>query len=320
VLKAEFAKLTANNRRARFLRTCCAVFAAGVLLINTWNLLAFEMSALERTAGFAAVSFICLYVACLPYLLKSFATSACGWLAKPIKLVSCLLCLWPIYALLEARHIVHLGIGIVPTIVLWCVYAALAMTICAFVLNGHSRRFGGGSVPPLQSKRHPLPPNPPLPPEFAVSLLRSRAVDPVVRQSLEAAYHEANRLGHDFIGTEHVLLGLLQLAKGSFANILEKLDLEREAVRGEVERLVCPTSPRGGKATLPFTPRAKKAVTIAAREAKSLNHSCIMPEHVFLGLLLEGSGFAAVVLRKLGIDTERTREAILWEVHQHGIV
>lgn len=322
VLKAEFAKLTANNRRARFLRSCYAVFATCMFFINAWTLLEYEMSPLQRASGFTAISLLCLYVACLPYVLKSFAASTYGQLAKVIKLVSCLLWLWPFYALLEALHIVHFGIGIVPTMVLWCFYAALAMTVCALVLNRHGYPFGGagGYTPPPQPRPHPIPPCPPLPSEFGASLLPSRTVDPVVRQSLEAAYHEANRLGHDFIGTEHVLLGLLQGAKGVFANILGKMEIDPESVRGEIERLVCPTSPHGRKATLRFTPRANKAVTLAAREAKSLNHSCIMPEHVFLGLLLEGGGVAALVLRELGIDTQRTREAILWEVHKHDIV
>jgi ClpA/ClpB-like protein len=320
-LKAEFAKLAANNRRPRFVRTCYVIFAACVLLINAWTLLEYEMSALERALGFAAVSLICLYLAILPYLLKSLRASSYGRFAKVIKLASSLIWLWPLAALLEAEHIVDAGMGIVPTMLFWCVYAALAMTVVAFGLNGRGRSLedSGGPQPPPAPNWQPIPPSRPRPPRFAVSVPRSKPVDPIVRQSFEAACDEANRLGHDFIGTEHVLLGLLQLAKGSFANILRRMNLDREMVRGEVERLIPSTPTRAATVTLPFTPRATKAVKLAAREAKALSHPCITAELVFLGLLLEGGGVAALVLRKLGIHPERAREEILREVRTHTI-
>jgi hypothetical protein len=241
-LKAEFAKLAANNRRPGFVRTCCVIFAACVLLINACTLLKYEMSVLERALGFAAVSLICLYLASLPYLLKSLRASSYGGLAKVIKLASSLIWLWPLWALLEAEHIVRAGMGIVPTMLSWCVYAALAMTVVAFGLNrrGRSRGDSVGPQPPPASNWQPIPPPRPGRPEIAFSLSPSKPVDAVVRKSFEAACDEANRLGHDFIGTEHVLLGLLQLATGPFADILRRMNLDRETVRGEIERLIQP--------------------------------------------------------------------------------
>jgi ATP-dependent Clp protease ATP-binding subunit ClpC len=135
-----------------------------------------------------------------------------------------------------------------------------------------------------------------------------------VQQLLQVAGDEAQRLGHDFIGTEHVLLGLLRLAQGSFVNILQKLSLDPEVVRNEIGRLVAPVPMGFEPAARPLTPRAGKAVEIAAREAQTMNHPRIEAEHLFLGLLLEGSGVAALVLRKLGVRAKRARCEILSEL------
>jgi ATP-dependent Clp protease ATP-binding subunit ClpC len=118
-------------------------------------------------------------------------------------------------------------------------------------------------------------------------------------------------LGHDFVGTEHVLLGLLKLAKGNFGHLLQRLHLDRESVQVEIERTVSAVAVHGGRTTVPFTPRACKALRLAAREAKKLNQPGVSAEHIFLGLLLERSGIAGLVLRKLGVRIARTREAIL---------
>jgi hypothetical protein len=321
VLKAEFAKASSGHSRRRrtFLRTFYFISAAVVLLINTWTLLEFEMSRLERALGVSAVSLICLYLACLPHLLKSLPTTPYIRLAKANKVASNLLWLWPIWALLDAEHVVHLEIGIVPTMVLWCLYAAVALTAVAYSLNGRCLRPGdsGSLPPPFQPQPHPIPPARPCPPDFAASLPPSKPVDPIVHQSLELACGEASRLGHDFIGTEHVLLGVLKLAKGSFANVLRNLGVDREAVRAEIERLVSPAAAHTSAAAIPFTPRARKAIQLATREAKVLNHSRISAEHIFLGLLLEGSGIAAQVLKNLGLRIGTTREEILSELRAH---
>ncbi|HWX18389.1 MAG TPA: Clp protease N-terminal domain-containing protein [Candidatus Binatia bacterium] len=321
VLKAEFAKVASghSHRRRTFLRTFYFISAAFVLLINTWTFLEFEISPLARALGVSAVSLICLYLAGLPYLLKSLPAAPYIRLAKANKVASNLLWLWPIWALLDAEHVVHLEIGIVPTMVLWCLYAAVALTAIAYTLNGRCLPPGdpGSPPPPFQPQPHPIPPAPPCPPDFAASLPPSKPVDPIVHQSLELACGEASRLGHDFIGTEHVLLGVLKLAKGSFANVLRNLNVDREAVRAEIERLVSPVPAHSSAAAIPLTPRARKAMQLAAREAKALDHSCISAEHIFLGLLLEGSGIAAQVLKNLGLHIGTTREEILRELRAH---
>jgi hypothetical protein len=289
------------------------------LLINTWTLLEFELGWLERILGICSVGLTAIYLACLPYLLECLPRLVHAPLAKAIKIVSIFLSVWPIWALLEAEHVVHLEMGIVLSTVLWCLYAALAMTVVAYALN-HVRLEGGsseGPPPPLRPQWGPIPPTRPCPPDIARAVPGAKPLDPIVHQSIEFACSEASRLGHDYIGTEHVLLGLLKLAQGSFARILRTMNVDSETVRSEIERLVCPVPAHTSTAATPLTPRATKAIRLAAREAKALNHSCIGAEHIFLGLLLEGSGVAAKVLKKLGIQFEQTREEIVREFRAH---
>jgi ClpA/ClpB-like protein len=312
VLRDEFAKLNMNNSWSKFLKTCYVVFVPCMLFINVWTLLDYELSLLERILGFAAVSLICLYLVCLPYFLKSLRTAAHVRLAKVSKIALSLSWLWPIWALLAAEHLVQ-SMGMLASIVLWCLYAAVAMTALLIGLNGNFRRPGSSGGPP---PAHPesIPPARPSPPDFGISLPRSQMFSPIACSALNAAAEEASRLGHDYIGTEHVLLGVLKLAKGAFGHLLQKLHLDCETVRAEVERAVSAVPAHAGSATVPFTPRARKALQLAAKEAKKLNQPSIDAEHIFLGLLLEGGGVGGQVLRKLGIRIKIAREEILSEL------
>jgi hypothetical protein len=134
------------------------------------------------------------------------------------------------------------------------------------------------------------------------------------RQTLEFARAEAPRFHHDFIGTEHVLLGLLEVENGAVRNVLRRFGVDREAIRLEIEKFVGLGPVREAATAIPYTPRARKSLLLAAREAQALNHAYVGAEHIFLGLLLEGDGVAARVLRNLGIQIEKTREEILKEI------
>ena len=129
------------------------------------------------------------------------------------------------------------------------------------------------------------------------------------RRVLTFAKEEACLLNHPFIGTEHILLGLIDEGEGVGARALEALGVSGEAVRGKVEEEVgLPgTSPTSSP---PFTPRAKKVLELALREALALNHSSIGTEHILLGLVREGEGVAAVVLINLGADPLRVRQEV----------
>jgi hypothetical protein len=136
-------------------------------------------------------------------------------------------------------------------------------------------------------------------------------LSPGGKQSLELAREEAPRLHHNYVGTEHVLLGLTRMETGIVANVMKRLGLNREVVVREVEQLVSGFPAQEAMANIPYTPRVKKTILFAAKEAKVRNHSHIGSEDIFLGLMLEGDGIAARVLKKLGVQIETTREAIL---------
>ncbi len=150
----------------------------------------------------------------------------------------------------------------------------------------------------------------------------SGAVVPAVRRSMferftdrarrvvVLAQDEAKMLNHNYIGTEHILLGLIHEGEGVAAKALEQMGISLEAVREQVEEIIGhgQTPPTGH---IPFTPRAKKVLELSLREALQMNHSYIGTEHILLGLVREGEGVAATVLIKLGADLNRVRNTVL---------
>jgi hypothetical protein len=150
----------------------------------------------------------------------------------------------------------------------------------------------------------------------AVKLSPAIAFAPAAQQTLEFARAEAPRLNHDFIGTEHVLLGLLKSQSGTVANVMGRLGVGFEAIRAEIEKVIGPGVPAQRiAANIPYTPRATRALALAAKEADGLNQTQVSPEHIFLGLIKEGSGVAAIVLKNLGVDISRARGEIVKEMN-----
>lgn len=137
---------------------------------------------------------------------------------------------------------------------------------------------------------------------------------PRAQQVLALARKEADRFNHNYVGTEHLLLGLIKLGQGVAVNVLQKMGLELESVRREVEKQVGTGPETKMVGNIPYTPRVKKVLALANKEAKALNHSYVGTEHILLGLLREGDGVAARVLQNLDIDIERTRNEILSEL------
>jgi ATP-dependent Clp protease ATP-binding subunit ClpC len=124
------------------------------------------------------------------------------------------------------------------------------------------------------------------------------------------AQEEARLLNHNYIGTEHLLLGLINEGEGVAAKVLEQLGVERDRVRADVERRIG----HGGKepmGAIPFTPRAKKVLEMSLREALQMGHNYIGTEHILLGLMREGEGVAVVVLTELGVDLDTLRQTTL---------
>src|SRR3981189_3634742 len=137
---------------------------------------------------------------------------------------------------------------------------------------------------------------------------------PRAQQVLALARKEADRFNHNFVGTEHLLLGLIKLGQGVAVNVLQKLGLDLETVRMEVEKQVGTGPDQKMIGNIPYTPRVKKVLALAAKEAKNLNHTYVGTEHILLGLLREGDGVAARVLKNLDVDIDQTRQEILKEL------
>lgn len=137
---------------------------------------------------------------------------------------------------------------------------------------------------------------------------------PRAQQVLALARKEADRFNHNYVGTEHLLLGLIKLGQGVAVNVLQKMGLDLETVRMEVEKQVGSGPETKMVGNIPYTPRVKKVLALAGKEAKSLQHSYVGTEHILLGLLREGEGVAARVLKNLEVDIERTRNEILKEL------
>jgi ATP-dependent Clp protease ATP-binding subunit ClpC len=128
------------------------------------------------------------------------------------------------------------------------------------------------------------------------------------KQVVVLAQDEARALGHNYIGTEHLLLGLLREEEGLAARVLGSLDITIEEVRAQVKRLVGQGDEEIVTGQIPFTPRAKKVLELALREALSLGHNYIGTEHVLLGVVRENKGVAARILGELGADAETIRD------------
>ena len=158
----------------------------------------------------------------------------------------------------------------------------------------------------------------------APSAVRAGSLEPMhnftphAQQTLALARQEADRFNHNFVGTEHLLLGLIRLGQGKAVTVLRSLGLDLESIRLEVEKQVGTGPDQKLSGNIPYTPRVKKVLALAAKESRALNHSYVGTEHILLGLLLEGDGVAPRVLRNLGVDTEITRQEVLRQLDSCG--
>src|SRR5574342_747698 len=131
------------------------------------------------------------------------------------------------------------------------------------------------------------------------------------RKVMALANQEAQRFNHEYIGTEHILLGLVKEGSGVGANVLKNLDVDLRKVRLEVEKLVKSGPDMVTMGKLPQTPRARKVIEYSIEEARKLNHNYVGTEHLLLGLLREEEGVAAQVLMNLGLQLKDVRDGVL---------
>ncbi len=137
---------------------------------------------------------------------------------------------------------------------------------------------------------------------------------PRAQRVIQLARREADRFNHPYVGTEHLLLGLIVLGEGVAVNVLERMGVSLESVRYEVEKAVGQGPETKTVGNVPFTPRSKKVLQLALAEAQALNHTYVGTEHILLGLLREGEGVAAQVLKNLNVDIETARLEVMREL------
>lgn len=151
-------------------------------------------------------------------------------------------------------------------------------------------------------------------PQEVSSLAIERNFTPRAQQVLALARQEANRFNHSYVGTEHLLLALIRLDQGVGITALKRQGFDLELVQKEIEKLAGSKQDQTATGTMPYTPRVKKVLALAATEACTLQHSYVGTEHMLLGLLLEEDGVAARVLKTCGVAVDKTRAAILQEL------
>jgi hypothetical protein len=137
---------------------------------------------------------------------------------------------------------------------------------------------------------------------------------PRAQQVLVLARKEADRFNHNFLGTEHLLLGLIALGQGTAVNVLHNMGLNLETVRMEVKKQVGTGPNEKMISSIPYMPHVRKVLSLASKEAKALNHTYVGTEHILLGLLRESDGVAARVLKNLDVDITQCRQEILKEL------
>ena len=295
-LQKQFARSLAPRKgsRRKLLRGSCFVSAFFVVLINSWTLIEFDLRIWQRLIGFAVVLLAAAYLAVLPFLHRLISRAAYARFLGAIKILSLGTLVLPILAILTASQIIHVEFGILPLLVVWLLYIAISLTLFA-VLFGEDHGLHGGSSGSISPSSGPLP----IPPgQFGQ----------VAQQSLEIARQEAARLGHHFVGTEHVLLGVLKLAGDPVRTLLRKSNVDCETVQKEIEHLVVAQTSHALAGALALTPRAKKAFRLARKAAR--NQPVVKAEHILLGLLLEGTGVAALALKNVGLQLGRIRQEI----------
>jgi hypothetical protein len=286
-LKLEFGKVTRPQPRfsPTAQRVCCLAAAAFVFSVETWTLIIYEVTPATRLFGIAFVSVIAFYIGVLPDLNRKLESGVRGWALRNAIATTCSYAtiLWVCLLLLDLVHVTLLPSGIILGVVCWALIGAAALTTA--VLST------GTTTLDLWS--------------------------PSARKSFEFADAEAVRFRHDFIGTEHVLLGLMAEPDGSVSKVLGKMGVQRETVRAEIEKIIGSGPQSQKNCPLVYTPRAKKAIRIAIQEAKAARHNHVQPEHIFLGLLREGGGVAAKVLTTLGVNATNARTEILKKQGDH---
>ena len=285
-LGTEFSKLADSAQRPKYLGVFCFL-ATALIALNAQPLIE-ELAAsasITRAIAFTGMLVIAAYLAALPFCYRKLPSIRRPAVAWALKFGSLLVNFWILLALLSALQLVQVKLDEGVVQLFWAAVPAFFATLLAYKTFVCGRN--------------------------AARMEIVRAISPDSEEALESARGEAVRLGHDFIGTEHLLLGLLRTQNRSTREVLKTFGLSQELIRDAVEKIVGPGHEQSGKKPIPHTPRAKRVLKFAGREAAAMGRALIGPEHLFLGILLEPEGVAGVVLRKLGVELEQARAEIL---------
>jgi len=281
-LEQEFAKLRQPSRKFSAallcIRLCCWGSAGFVGALGGWGLAQGAVSPLSALR-FAAALLALLYFLKLPFLYQRLPAMSSPTARECLRFLTILA--WPswVYSVAAAGTTLHLVLLAFGSII-----PALALA-ASFRLDGESRS-----------------------PLFLGVIPGN--LDEATQSSLKAAQLEAARLRHDFVGTEHLLLALLREQGNAIAKVMNSRGITAEALAAAIEKEICTGQARPASQVLPHTPRANRALKLAAGEARAANRHSITPEHLFLGLLLEGDGIAARVLVRLGVEANQVRREI----------
>jgi hypothetical protein len=289
-LGREFSKLAPPAaQRPKYLRVFCFLSAA-LIAINAAPLIQglAASASISRAIAFTGLLVIAAYLGALPFCYRRLPSLRRPAVAWALNFGSLLVTFWILLALLSALQFVQIKLDEGAVQLFWAAVPAYFATLLAY----KTFAFGGNAA-----RREIV-----------------RAMSHDTEQALKRALDEAIHLGHDYIGTEHLLLGVLRAQNRITRQVLKTLGLSQELIRDEVEKVVGQGREQSGKKTIPYTPRARRVLDFAGSEAAAMGGTVIGPEHVFLGILLEPEGVAGLVLRKLGADLQLARAEILKSV------
>jgi hypothetical protein len=286
-LEREFAKLDASKhkRLTNIFRIYCFVSGPSMLLLSGWLFYDPERSSFDRPPSFFVLVCLAIYTGTLPLWYRGLPSPHKKWIGIVLKTITFMVVLLPLVALAGASCNWDTG-----STILWNAVVAFSATMLAYACLDLERGIGWGSG------------RGPSPEQFTDLAQRARS---------GLAHDEADRLGHDFVGTEHLLLGVISCDSGLLSDLLRKWGIDADTIRAEIEKVVGRGVAGKSARDIPYTPRAKRALGLAMQEAHAMGHSFISPEHIILGLLLEKEGVAGLVLRGLGINANRVRRDIL---------
>jgi hypothetical protein len=291
-LHREFAKLDASKhkRLSKLFRISCFVTGPFMLVLSGWLLYDPDRRSFDRPVSLFLLTCLAIYTGTLPVWYRLLPSPHTKWRCILLKTITFMVAALPLVALAGALGLPVPRLGNTGSLVLWSVVTAYTATMSAYACLDLERGVG------WRSQRGPSSE------QFTELAQRARS---------GLAHEEAERLGHDYVGTEHLLLGVISCDSGLLSDLLRKWGIEADAIRAEIEKVAGPGVARKSARDLPYTPRATRALTLALQETCAMGQSFITPEHIMLGLLLEKEGLAGVVLRGLGIDADRARRDIL---------